>query len=243
MFGGSIGADVRFENDRLVGASLSKISSNVKYEDQAASKKFDTYIVSMYGLNPIKENLTLGLIGSAGISGKPRSKLLNLESHLHYKIGLPQEVTLIPYIGFKYEYEKAAAHKEQIASDLSIARGKQSYQAFSTEVGSRIIFKAIKLNDDAASNTSLTPTAHFSVERIIGSRGASSPYSLTYQGIGQEAGTSILAINPQHSKTSFNTGIGLIASHKNIKLELLYDHSRQKQFKSHQGILKLKVNL
>lgn len=93
---------------------------------------------------------------------------------------------------------------------------------------------------------SVTSTAHFSVERRIGSREASSPYSLTYQGmgvIGQEAGTSSLLINPQYSKTSLNAGIGLIASRKNIKLELLYDQQRQKRFKSHQGAIKLKVSL
>lgn len=48
----------------------------------------------------------------------------------------------------------------------------------------------------------ITPTAHFLVERRIGSRGKSHPVTLTYQGmgaIGQEVGNSILSIYPQHS--------------------------------------------
>ncbi|WP_341791751.1 autotransporter outer membrane beta-barrel domain-containing protein [Rickettsia endosymbiont of Gonocerus acuteangulatus] len=264
--GGTIGADINLENDQLVGASFSKFSSRVKYQDQGESNdlsssgksvsratRYDTQILSLYGLSPVSRNISLSAIGSAGYSkgDKAHSKLLSLESHLHYKIALPQNITLIPHIGFKYEYEKAKCYQEQIGSNLSIERGKKSYQAMSGEIGSRVIFAPIKLNASGTSNiilsnTILTPTAHFSVERRIGSRGGHSPYHLTYQGNGgvaQEIGASTTYINPQHQKTSFNAGIGLIASHQNIKLGLLYDHTRQKRFKSHQGVLKLKVSL
>ncbi|WP_342225275.1 autotransporter outer membrane beta-barrel domain-containing protein [Rickettsia endosymbiont of Urophora cardui] len=256
ILGGTIGADINFENDLLVGSSFSKIRSNIKHASQKVTKKLNTYIASFYGSSLVKGNLTFGVIGSAGFSPKPRSKLLSLESHLHYKIALPQNVTLIPHIGFKYEYERSKTYQEQIGGNVSIARAKKSYQAISGEIGSRVIFAPIKLDANGTSNItlskttastiSITPTAHFSVERRIGSRGVNSPYHLTYQGnggVGQEIGASTLSINPQHQKTSFNTGIGLIASLKNIKLELLYDHTRQKRFKSHQGVLKLKVNL
>lgn len=66
---------------------------------------------------------------------------------------------------------------------------------------------------------------------------------MTYQDLGQTLWAGSLPANTKTAKTSLNTGIGLIASHKNIKLELLYDHTRQKRFKSHQGVLKLKVSL
>lgn len=258
--GGTIGADISLENDQLVGASFSKFSSRVKQQNKSASKanRYDTQILSLYGLSPVSRNMSLSAIGSAGLSKSTKAhlKLLSLELHLNYKIALPQNITLIPHIGFNYEYEKAKACQEQIASNLSIERKKKSYQAFNTEIGSRVIFAPIKLNASGTSNvilsnTILTPTVHFSVERRIGSRGGHSPYSVSYQGIGagaisaidQEVGTSSIVINPQHQKTSFNAGIGLIASHQNIKLELLYDHTRQKRFKAHQGVLKLQVSL
>lgn len=44
--GGSIGADVNFENDLLVGASFSKIRSHIKH--QSSRSKLDTYILGMY---------------------------------------------------------------------------------------------------------------------------------------------------------------------------------------------------
>ncbi|HJD63396.1 MAG TPA: autotransporter outer membrane beta-barrel domain-containing protein [Rickettsia endosymbiont of Degeeriella rufa] len=143
ILGGSIGAYAKFENDLLVGSSFSKIRSNIKHASQKVTKKLNTYIASLYGTSPIKENLTLGVIGSAGFSPKPRSKLLSLESHLNYQIALPHEITLIPNIGLKYEYERSKTHQEQIDGNISVAHAKKSYQAFSTEIGSRVIFAPI----------------------------------------------------------------------------------------------------
>ncbi len=243
ILGGTIGADINFENGLLVGASFSKIRSNTKHTSQSAPKKLDTYIASLYGSSLLKENLTLGVIGSAGFSPKPRAKLFSLETHLNYQIALPQNITLIPNIGFKYEYERAKTYQEQIASNLFLAHTKKSYQALSTEIGSRVIFAPIKLADSSISTILVTPTAHFSVERRIGSRSTSNTLTLTYQDLGQTLWAGSLPANSKTAKTSLNTGIGLIASHKNIKLELLYDHTRQKRFKAHQGVLKLKVSL
>ena len=264
--GGTIGLELNLENDLLVGSSFSKFSSRVKYQDQGGSSdlrsstaststKYDTHIFSLYGSRPVSRDISMSVIGSAGYSKgtKARSKLLSFEPHLNYRVGLPREVTLIPHIGLRYEYEKVSRHKEQIASNLSIERSKKSYQALSGEIGSRVIFAPIKLDVSDTSNVilssttpstmSITPTAHFSVERRIGSRGKSHPFTLTYHESQQTIGTGIVSVNAQNDRTSLNAGIGLIASRKNIKLELLYDQQRQKRFKSHQGVLKLKVSL
>ena len=183
--GGTIGADARFESELLLGASFSKLRSNIKHSNQKETKKLNTYIASLYGSSPIKDNLTLGVIGSAGYSkgAKAHSKLFSLETHLNYQIDLPQDIKLIPNIGLKYEYERSKGYQEQLTSNMSIACSKKSRQAFSTEIGSRVIFAPIKLNTNSTSrtilsNTILTPTAHFAVERRIGSRGGYSPYHL-----------------------------------------------------------------
>ncbi|AFC70419.1 hypothetical protein A3305_07570 (plasmid) [Rickettsia amblyommatis] len=269
MAGGSIGADTHFENDLLLGASFSKIRSSIKEQsggdlsdlqnqDQNTKTKYDTYILSLYGLSQVGGNMSISVIGSAGLSkgkkagsdtrdvesgNKPRSKLFSLELHLNYKIALLKEVNLIPHIGLKYEYENANRHKEKITNDCAIERPKKSYQALNTEIGNRVIFAPIKLTGSTASIMSITPTAHFSVERRIGSRGKSHPCTLTYSELGQTIGAGSISANTQNDRTSLNTGIGLIASRKNIKLELLLNLQRQKRFKSHQGVLKLKLSL
>ena len=250
--GGTIGLELNLENDLLVGSSFSKFTSRVKYQDQGGSSdlrsnraKYDTHIFSLYGSRPVSRNMGISVIGSAGLSKgkKARSKLLSLEPHLNYKLKLPRKVMLIPHIGLRYEYEKANAYQEQIASNLSIDHSKKSYQAFNGEIGSRVIFAPIKLNGSTPRAISITPTAHFSVERRISSRGKSNPFTLTYYESQQTIGTGIISANAQNERTSLNAGVGLIASRKNIRLELLYDQQRQKRFKSHQGVLKLKVSL
>jgi outer membrane autotransporter protein len=254
--GGTIGLELNLENDLLVGSSFGKFSSRVKYQDQGGASdlrssrasnraKYATHIFSLYGSRPVSRNMSVSLINSAGYSKgtKARSKLLSFEPHLNYRIELPRSVRLIPHIGLRYEYEKSKSHKEQIASSLSIERGKKSYQQFSTEIGSRVIFAPIKLKSSTPSSISITPTAHFSVERRIGSRGKSHLFTLTYHEFGETIGSGTISTNAQNERTSLNAGIGLIAGRKNIKLELLYDQQRQKRFKSHQGVLKLKVSL
>ena len=131
--GGTIGLELNLENDLLLGASFGKFSSRVKYQDQGGSSdlrsstaststKYDTHIFSLYGSRPVSRNMSISVIGSAGYSKgtKARSKLLSFEPHLNYRVGLPREVTLIPHIGLRYEYEKVSRHKEQIASNLSM---------------------------------------------------------------------------------------------------------------------------
>ncbi|WP_410956692.1 autotransporter outer membrane beta-barrel domain-containing protein [Rickettsia koreansis] len=173
--GGTIGANINLENDLLLGASFSRFNSRVKYQDQGGSSdlrssgtsaraKYDTYIFSLYGSRPVSRNMSVAIIGSAGHSKgkKVRSKLMSFEPHLNYRVEMPREVTLIPHIGLRYEYEKVSRHKAQIASSWSIECSKKSYQALSGEIGSRVIFKSIRLNEDAVSNaistTSITPT-------------------------------------------------------------------------------------
>lgn len=254
--GGTIGLELNLENDLLLGANFSKFSSRVKYQDQGGSSdlrsstasnraKYDTHIFSLYGLSPVSRNMSVSVIGSAGLSKgrKARSKLLSFEPHLNYRVELPKAVTLIPHIGLRYEYEKANAYQEQIASNLSIESAKKSYQALSGEIGSRVIFAPIKLNGSTPRAISITPTVHFSVERKIGSRGTSHPFTLTYYESKQTIGTGTISANAQNERTSLNAGVGLIAASQNIKLELLYDQQRQRRFKSHQGVLKLKVSL
>jgi len=262
MLGGSIGADIHLENDLLLGASFSKIRSSIKHPIQGSyndlrhqhrktKTNYSTYIFSLYGSGSVSPNMSIGVIGSSGVSkasrSKARSKLFSFEPHLHYKILLPKEVALIPHIGFRYEYEKTGSYKEQVTREHTIERGKKSHKVFNTEIGSRVIFAPVRLANSLesalASSFAITPTAHFSVERRIGSKGKSQPFTLSYQEMEREVSTSTLSINPQYSKTSLNGGIGIIVSRKNIKLELLYAQERQKRFKSHQGVLKLKVSL
>ena len=256
--GGTIGLELNLENNLLVGSSFSKFTSRMKYQDQGGSSdlrnstasnrtKYDTHIFSLYGSSLVSRDISMSVIGSAGLSKgkKARSKLLSFEPHLNYKLKLPREVKLLPHIGLSYEYEKANAYQEQIASNLSVERSKKSYQALNGEIGSRVIFAPIELNVSTPSTSiiSITPTAHFSVERRISSRGKSHPFTFTYYESKQTIGTGTISANSQNARTSLNTGIGLMAGSQNIKLELLYDQQRQKRFKSHQGVLKLKVSL
>ncbi|KJV61411.1 putative surface cell antigen sca1 domain protein [Rickettsia amblyommatis str. Ac/Pa] len=48
---------------------------------------------------------------------------------------------------------------------------------------------------------------------------------------------------PKQPKTSYNLGTGVIGSIKNTTISLDYSYYLNKHYRSHQGIVKLKVNL
>ncbi|MFP3011464.1 MAG: hypothetical protein ACEY3D_00175 [Rickettsia sp.] len=85
------------------------------------------------------------------------------------------------------------------------------------------------------------PTSHISVEKRIAESGTKKGQLLSLKDIGGES--TLVSGNFASEKLSMNVGGGIIASHKNIKLEFLYDMQKQKSYKAHPGVLKLKVNL
>lgn len=114
---------------------------------------------------------------------------------------------------------------------------KSNSSTLSGEAGARVLFTPINLSSDIK----LIPTAHISLEKRIRGSKHNGGQLLSIKDIGGEA--TVVNCNANYEKLSTNIGGGLIASHKNISLECLYDMQKQRSFKSHQGVLKLKVNL
>ncbi|WP_342224987.1 autotransporter domain-containing protein [Rickettsia endosymbiont of Urophora cardui] len=251
IHGGTIGGEINVSSDLMFGVSYSRLSSKIKYPSilDAGSNvsRTDTNIFSIYNGTTLAENTNLQLLASVALSGKaakhqdivtPKSKLFSFESHLNRKITFQNHITLIPSIGFRYEYGRIGPSKEQILDSYIEHHKRSKSSALSGEVGARVLFTPIKLSH----NFQLVPTAHISLEKRIVGRGANSGQLLSVKDIGESSSVSFTN-NLNHEKLSTNIGGGLIASHKNISLELLYDLQKQRRFKSHQGVLKLKVNL
>lgn len=189
----------------------------------------------------VSHNMSVQFVGSRGkhteSSSKPRLKLLSFESHLNYKIALEGNITLIPSLGFRYEYGRIGSSRGQILGSYILDQRKSSNTTLSGELGSRVLFTLIKLSSDFT----LTPTAHISLEKRIVGRGGKSGQLLSLKDIGGES--TLVSGNFASDKLRQNVDGGLIASYKNMSLEFLYDVQKQRSYKAHQGVLKLKVNL
>nr|WP_231289314.1 autotransporter domain-containing protein [Rickettsia bellii] len=251
VHGGTIGGEINFNNDLMFGVSYSRLSSKFKYPSMLDAgsnvSRTNTNIFSIYNGTTLVENTTLQTLASVALSGKngkkqdilkPKSKLFSFESHLNQKITFQNHITLIPSIGFRYEYGRIGASKKQILDSYIVHHKRSKSSTLSGEVGTRVLFTPINLS----SNFKLIPTLHISLEKRIVGRGAKSGQISSIKDIGESSSVSFIS-NSNQEKLSTNIAGSLIASHKNISLELLYDLQKQRSFKSHQGVLKLKVNL
>lgn len=234
----------------MFGASLSRLHNTFKYLPMLNSnqnvRKINTNIFSIYSSSTLVDNINLQTLASVALSGKaakhqdivtPKSKLFSFESHLNQKITFQNNITLIPSIGFRYEYGRIGASRDIILDSYIVHHKKSKSSNLNGEVGARVLFTPIKLSHDFQ----LVPTAHISLDKRIVSTGGKRGQLLSIKDIGGEA--TVVSINSNHEKLGTNIGGGLIASHKNISLEFLYDLQKQRSCKSHQGVLKLKVNL
>ena len=250
IHGGSIGGEINLSSDLMFGVSYSRLSSKIKYPSMLDAgsnvSRIDTNIFSIYNGTTLAENTNLQTLASVALSGKaskqqdivtPKSKLFSFESHLNQKITFQNNITLIPSIGFRYEYGRVGASRDIILDSYVLHHKKSKSSTLSGEVGARVLFTPIKISSDFK----LVPTAHISLEKRIASTGGKRGQLLSVEDIGGEA--SVVSSNTNHEKLSTNVGGGLIASHKNISLEFLYDLQKQRSFKSHQAVVKLKVNL
>jgi hypothetical protein len=249
IHGGTIGGEINLSSDLIFGVSYSRFASKFKYSSMLdANQKVgrtNTNIFSIYSSSTLAENTNLQTLASVALSGKdakqkyiikPKSKLFSFESHLNQKITFQNHITLIPSIGFRYEYGRIGASKKQILDSYIVHHKRSKSSTLSGEVGARVLFKPISLSSDFK----LIPIAHISLEKRIVGKGANSGQISSIKDIGESVS---FTNNLNQEKLSTNIGGGLIASHKNISLELLYDLQKQRSFKSHQGVLKLKVNL
>ncbi|EER20749.1 MULTISPECIES: autotransporter outer membrane beta-barrel domain-containing protein [spotted fever group] len=251
IHGGTIGGEINLSSDLMFGVSYSRLSSKFKYPSMLDANqnvsRTNTNIFSIYSSSTLAANTNLQTLASVALSSKngkkqdifkPKSKLFSFESHLNRKITFQNNITLIPSIGFRYEYGRIGASKKQILDSYIVHHKRSKNSTLSGEVGTRVLFTPINLS----SNFKLIPTVHISLEKRIVGRGAKSGQLLSVKDIGESSSVSFIS-NSNQEKLITNIGGGLIASHKNMSLEFLYDLQKQRSFKSHQGVLKLKVNL
>ncbi|MGX8190135.1 autotransporter domain-containing protein [Rickettsia conorii] len=207
IHGGSIGGEINLSSDLMFGVSYSRLSSKFKYPSMLDAgsnvSRTNTNIFSIYNGTTLAENTNLQTLASVALSGSngkkqdivtPKSKLFSFESHLNQKITFQNNITLIPSIGFRYEYGNVRALSSTILDSYVLHHKKSKSSTLSGEIGARVLFTPIKLSN----NFQLVPTAHISLEKRIVSTGGKRGQLLSIKDIGDEA--TVVSINSNHAK-------------------------------------------
>ncbi|KJW02025.1 outer membrane autotransporter barrel domain protein [Rickettsia endosymbiont of Ixodes pacificus] len=247
--GVTIGADAEFINSHdVIGIAYSRLESQIKYNKKLGKTAVNGHLLSIYGLKELIKGFSLQAITSYGhnyiknksksinnIIGKYQNNNLSFQTLLNYKYRTKYDLHFIPNIGFKYDYSRASNYKEYNVDIENLMIRKKSNQSFESSLGGKIVFKPIT----TTSNIVLTPSLYGNIERHFNNKNTKVNAKATFKG--QTLQETIII--PKQPKLGYNIGSNILMSRKNINVLLEYNYYTHRKYQSHQGLVKLKVNL
>ncbi|WP_218460343.1 autotransporter outer membrane beta-barrel domain-containing protein [Rickettsia sp. TH2014] len=247
--GVTIGADTEFINSHdVIGIAYSRLESQIKYNKNLGKTAVNGHLLSIYGLKELIKGFSLQAITSYGhnyiknksksinnIIGKYQNNNLSFQTLLNYKYRTKYDLHFIPNIGFKYDYSRASNYKEYNVDIENLMIQKKSNQSFESSIGGKIVFKPIA----TVNNIILTPSLYGNIERHFNNKNTKVNAKATFKG--QTLQETIII--PKQPKLGYNIGSNILMSRKNINVLLEYNYYTHRKYQSHQGLIKLKVNL
>ncbi|WP_016769794.1 autotransporter domain-containing protein [Rickettsia sibirica] len=252
--GATIGFDAEIDNN-IVGIAYSNVHSVFKFKNSKNNDKelIDSHVVSIYGQKELPKNFALQALVSASknfikdkttysygdtkikSNVKHRNHSYNAEALLHYNYLLQSKFVITPNIGLRYGKSRDGVYNETGVNVQEIALTMKENNILSGIVGTKVtvpLKDALKFN-----NLGLTfqgAVEHNFKEKTQRINRVVKIFDNTFKHN---------YLIPKQPKTSYNLGTGIIGSIKNTTISLDYNYYLNKHYRSHQGSVKLKVNL
>ncbi|WP_209445205.1 autotransporter outer membrane beta-barrel domain-containing protein [Rickettsia fournieri] len=245
----TIGTDAEFINSHdVIGIAYSRLGSQIKYNKKLGKTVVNGHLLSIYGLKELIKGFSLQAITSYGhnyiknrsksinnIIGKYQNNNLSFQTLLNYQYRTKYDLHFIPNIGFQYDYSRASNYKEYNVDIENLMIQKKSNQLFESSLGGKIVFKPIVTKN----NIVLTPSLYGNIEYHFNNKNTKVNAKATFKG--QTLQETIITL--KQPKLGYNIGSNILMSRKNINVLLEYNYYTHRKYQSHQGLIKLKVNL
>ncbi|HJD67830.1 MAG TPA: autotransporter domain-containing protein [Rickettsia endosymbiont of Bembidion lapponicum] len=248
--GGTVGFDVEIDNN-IIGIAYSNVHSVFKFKNNNNNDKeiIKSHIVSIYGQKELPKNFVLqGLVTASKnfiknkttylfnntkfkSNVKHRNHSYNAEALLNYNYLAKNNIVITPNIGLRYGKSRDGVYNETGISIQEIALATKENNILSGIIGAKT---KIPLK-----NNNLGLTLHSSIEHNFNEKTQRVNRTIQIQG-NKFTQNHII---PKQAKTAYNLGGGIIGSVKNTIISLDYNYYLNKRYHSHQGSIKLKVNL
>ncbi|MGI4752835.1 MAG: autotransporter outer membrane beta-barrel domain-containing protein [Janthinobacterium lividum] len=248
--GGTVGFDVEIDNN-IIGIAYSNVHSVFKFKNNNNNDKeiIKSHIVSIYGQKELPKNFVLqGLVSASKnfiknkttylfnntkfkSNVKHRNHSYNAEALLNYNYLTKNNIIVKPNIGLRYGKSRDGVYNETGISIQEIALATKENNILSGIIGTKA---KIPLK-----NNNLGLTLHSSIEHNFNEKTQRVNRTIQIQG-NKFTQNHII---PKQAKTAYNLGGGIIGSVKNTIISLDYNYYLNKRYHSHQGSIKLKVNL
>ncbi|MFV0250751.1 MAG: autotransporter domain-containing protein [Rickettsia aeschlimannii] len=252
--GATIGFDAEIDNN-IVGIAYSNVHSVFKFKNSKNNDKelINSHVVSIYGQKELPKNFALQALVSASknfikdkttysygntkirSNVKHRNHSYNAEALLNYNYLLQSKLVITPNIGLRYGKSRDGVYHETGINVQEIALTMKENNILSGIVGTKVtvpLKDALKFN-----NLGLTfqgAVEHNFKEKTQRINRVVKIFDDTFKHD---------YLIPKQPKTSYNLGTGIIGSIKNTTILLDYNYYLNKHYRSHQGSVKLKVNL
>jgi|GEM_PF-3502573 len=252
--GATIGFDVEIDNN-IVGIAYSNVHSVFKFKNSKNNDKeiIDSHVVSIYGQKELPKDFALQALISASknfikdkttysygdskirSNVKHRNHSYNAEALLNYNYLVKNNLVITPNIGLRYGKSRDGVYNETGINVQEIALTMKENNILSGIVGTKVkvpLKDALKFNNlgltfqGAVEHNFKEKTQR--INRVV--KIFDTEFKQDY------------AI-PKQPKTSYNLGTGITGSIKNTTISLDYNYYLNKHYRSHQGSVKLKVNL
>ncbi|MCC8467805.1 MAG: autotransporter outer membrane beta-barrel domain-containing protein, partial [Rickettsia endosymbiont of Eriopis connexa] len=252
--GATIGFDVEIDNN-ILGIAYSNVHSVFKFKNSKNNDKelIDSHVVSIYGQKELPRNFALQALVSASknfikdkttysygdnkirSNVKHRNHSYNAEALLNYNYLLQNKLVITPNIGLRYGKSRDGVYNETGINVQEIALTMKENNILSGIVGTKV---KVPLKDVLKFNN-LGLTFQGEVEHNLKEKTQRINRVVKIFDTEFKQDYAI----PKQPKTSYNLGTGIIGSIKNTTISLDYNYYLNKHYRSHQGSVKLKVNL
>ena len=248
----SLGADAEVMEDTIVGVAATMGSASVKSKDDTSLKsKISHSIFSIYGSTKLTDDITWSNIFSFGsgrikttrkedsttISAKAKTQSQRFETNLGYNIALSPEnnIALTPSVGLKYESSKIGKYKETGgANNQNREVSGISNSSVSVTLGAKLSSR-----HKVSENFEIAPFISLGIEKPFGAKTKGVSVNL----VSDSNAKLTLNTNKKNNGLGMNFGAGVTSIANNIEISASYNMQKQAKYLSHQGNLKLKVNL
>jgi hypothetical protein len=260
----TVGMDTELNGSDVVGVAYSNVRSNFKYAqnyDQNNDKVHNNkvhihgHILSIYSQNELGKDFSLQAIAAISrnyvknkinylgnryldnqITGKYCNTHVSIESLLNYRYRMKNGIHLIPNIGIRYGKARDGVYREHDIGLHHLSVGAKSQQLLSGIIGGKVIFAPQRITE----LINIIPALHGAIEKPLKAKNKRAEAKIMWQDQVLKTDTVIMQ---KQSETSYNIGASILARRKNLELQLEYNCNYQKKYRSHQGLIKLKINL
>ena len=252
--GTTIGFDFEIDNN-IVGIAYSNVYSVFKFKNSKNNDKefINSHVVSIYGQKELPKNFVAQALVSASknfikdkttysygdtnirSNVKHRNHSYNAEALLNYNYLVKNNLVITPNIGLRYGKSRDGVYNEIGINVQEIALTMKENNILSGIIGTKVkvpLKDVLKFNNlglifqGAVEHNFKEKTQR--INRVI--KILDNTFKQYY-------------LIPKQPKISYNLGVGIMGSIKNTTISLDYNYYLNKHYQSHQGSVKLKVNL